>query len=232
MRLSPIVLKLRTNFAEFAIAGAAELDVAIRNTLKKDMMFVVPTAENSNGNTVDSGVDQTIEERFSVIVAIANDTTDKDKTGVLAYDRLHELRSRLFRAILGYQIIGAETLIGYKGANLWGINNAYLWYQYDFEIRTRIEQYDGYYDVSMADDESETQLRDLMQVSQLPDFNTIYAQYIKSPSEKIPWTGDIPIDTSLVDMGTMIDLTDDPDAGAFGRGFGDGFDFYHILNRR
>jgi len=84
----------------------------------------------------------------------------------------------------------------------------------------------------MADDEIECQLRDMSQLSQLPDFNSIYAQYIMSPSEKLPWTGDIPIDTSLVDMGTYCNLKDDPDAGDFGRGFGEGFDFYHILNRK
>lgn len=232
MRISPIVLRLRSSIADFVIAGAAELDVAIKNVLKKDVMFVVPISESCDSNKYDSGINQSIVERFAVVIAIANDTSDKEKTGVLAYDRLHEIRSKLFRAILGWEIHGAESMIYYRGGSLWGINNAYLWYQFDFEFTTRLVQFDGYYDVDRADDVLECQFRTLQQNSQLADFNSIYSEYINWPDENVPWTGSIPIDTSIVDMTTMVDLTDDPDAGSYGRGFGEDFDFYKILNRR
>ena len=232
MRISPIVIRLRTAITDYVIAGAAELDVAIRNVLKKDCMFVVPISESCADNQKDSGIDQKIIERFAVVVALANDVSDKEKTGVLAYDKLHEIRSRLFRAFLGYEINGAESNIYYKGATLWGINAAYLWYQYDFEITTRIIQYDGYNDVAGANDAIEGQIRNLQQRSTIDDLNSIYSQFLLWPDADLPWTGDIPVDTSLPDMSTFIDFTDDPTAGAFDRSFGEGFDFYKILNRR
>jgi hypothetical protein len=167
-----------------------------------------------------------------VIIAIANDTSDKEKTGVLAYDRLHDIRSQIFKAILGYEIYGAESIIYYRGGNLWGINNAYLWYQFDFEFTTRIEQFDGYYDIISVDDEVEEQFKTLSQVSQLPDLNKIVSEYISWPSNDIPWTGEIPINTDVVNMTTMVDFTEDTNAGSYGRGFGEDFDFYKILNRK
>lgn len=232
MRISPIVMRLRAAFDDFAIAGAAELDIAVRNTLKKDVMFVIPVSEDVPGNQYDNNISQEITERFAVVIAINNDVSDKNKTGVRAYDRLHEIRSNIFRAILGWQIVGPEYLIDYRGGNLWGVNNAYLWYQFDFEIRTRITQYDGYYDVAFANDSLEGEFRELKQESQVDDFNTIYSKYIMWPSANLPWTDDDMPDSDLCDMETIVDLTEDPNGGAFGRGFSEDFDFYKILNRK
>ena len=50
MRLSPIVLRLRAAIDDFIIAGAAELDIAIDRTLKKDVMFVIPVAETATAS--------------------------------------------------------------------------------------------------------------------------------------------------------------------------------------
>ena len=52
----------------------------------------------------------------------------------------------------------------------------------------------------------------------------------------MPYTGDLPLadgfpDVKLPDMAQWIDLTENPNAGSYGRGFADGFDFYKILNR-
>ncbi len=232
MRISPIVMRLRAAFDNFLIAGAAELDIAVRGTLKKDMMFVVPISEESGADQHDSSIEKPIDERFAVIVAIANDVSDREKTGIRAYDNLHEIRSKVFRAFLGWQIVGPKSIIDFRGGNLWGINNAYLWYQWDFEIQTQIEQYDGYWDVAYANDPLEGEFRETKQISQIDELNSIYANYIMWPSANLPWTDDDMPDSSLVDMAQIVDLTEDPDAGEFGRGFGNGFDFYKILNRK
>lgn len=225
-------MRLRAVFDNFSVAGAAELDIAVRGTLKKNMMFVVPIAEDSGESQYDSGINQLFTERFAIVVAIANDISDKERTGVRAYDQLHEIRSDIFRAILGWQIIGSERLIDFRGGNLWGINNAYLWYQYDFEIHPRICQGDGYYDVCDADNALEGELREMKQESQIDSLNTIYANYIMWPDANLPWTDDDMPNSSLVDMEQFVDLTEDPNAGGFSRGFSSGFDFYKILNRK
>ncbi len=235
MRISPIVMRIRearTRFGNY-VAGSAELDLAIKNTLKKDAAFVIPINEDASSHNYDSGINQTIAERFGVIVALANDSSDKDKTGITAYDLLHEIRSELFRSLLGWQIIGAESLIYYAGGKFLMIQNDYLWWQFDFEFKSRLLEFDGYCDVNDADRVDEGDLIPKKQISQLDSFDKINTEYILWPSANLPWQGSIPVgDTGITDMETWIDLTDDPKAGAFDRGFSSDFDFYKILNRR
>jgi hypothetical protein len=244
MRIAPIIQRIKeanTRFGNY-VAGSAEMDLAIRNTLRKDIAFVVPIEESCPANNTDSAIQQKITEKFSIIVAIANDTSDKDKTGFLAYDKLHKVRSELFRSIVGWQIKNAESIIYYTGGKFLTIQNDYLWWQYDFEYTIRLEEFDGFIDISgqsapqLTDEvieESTGEFYEKSQISQLDDFNYISSEYIMWPSANLPWSGDIPIDdTDITDMKTWIDLTDDPDAGGFGRGFGEGFDFYKILNRK
>lgn len=230
MRLSIIVKRLKeahTRFGDY-VAGSAELDLALRNTLKKDMAFVVPIADDSPSNLYDSGESQLITERFSVIIALANDVSDKDKTGLTSYDQLHDIRSELFRALVGWQILGAESLIYYAGGKFITVQNDYLWWQYDFEYKSRITEFDGYCDIIEQTDFSQRK-----QVSQLDSFDKISSKYILWPGKDLPWQGTVSeITSDLTQMETWIDLTEDPNAGPYDRGFGSGFDFYRILNRR
>jgi hypothetical protein len=234
MRIAPIVMRIReaqTRFGNY-VAGSAELELAIKNTLKKDVAFVVPVNEDAATNNTDSAITQSIIERFAVIVALANDTTDKDKTGLSAYDLLHDIRSQLFRSILGWQIKGAESLIYYAGGKFLTIQNDYLWWQYDFEFKSRLTEYDGYCDITDADRIGEGEFETKKQISQLDDFNKIHTDYILWPSDTLTWTGDIPTTGGIDNMETWIDLTDNPDDGSYGRGFGSEFDFYRVLNRK
>ena len=239
MRIVPIILRLREANTRFGnnIGGAAELDIARNNTLKADMAFVIPLNEECPINPNDNTINQTITERFSVIVVFANDTTQKDKVGIIAYDLLHEVRSQLFQAILGREICGAESLIYYAGGQLLNINAAYLWYQFDFEYTVRVVGFDGYSDLEGSQLGLEGELREAMQTSQLSELQKIYTNYILWPDANLPYNGDLPLDdnypdVTLPDMATIVDLDDDRNPGAFGRGFGSGFDFYRILNRR
>lgn len=209
MRLAPIVLKLRLANTRFKnkIAGAAELAFALRGTLMEEMAFVVQLSETASPNTLDSGISQKITERFGIIIMLKNDVSQKDKTGLTAYDSLFEIRAELFKALLGWQMDEAESLVSYSGGKVLGINRAQFWWQMEFEVTTRIDDDDG---VDVGEDK-------------LDNFDSIYAQWVIAPSAKLP-VGEIPIDNP--DMSSIVDFTDNPDDGAFGKGFGLRFDVY------
>lgn len=214
MQLSPIVLKIRAQETEFGnyIGGAAELALAMEYSLTKEAAFVIQLAETATPNDYDSTINQKISERFAVVVALDNGTSDRDKMGLIAYDRLQGIRTELFGAILGWQMPGAEGLIEYSGGKVLGINRAWLWYQFEFSVDTRITDSDG--TDNGADD--------------LGWFDTIYAQYILAPSANLPQEN-IPVNFD-VDMTQIIDFTTNPNIdGAFGNGFGQVFD---IVNRQ
>ena len=201
MKIGPIVLKLRLAGTQFEnrIAGAAELAYALQGALQKEMAFIIQLSETVTKNELDNGISQKITERFGVVVMLDNSTTQKDKTGLTAYDSLFEIRAQLFGALLGWQMDGMESLVSYGGGKVLGINRAQFWYQFEFEADLRIS--------------------DMVDVGRdgLEDFNSIYAQWVLAPSAKIPVVR-IPIDDP--DMETIVDFTDDPTDGDFGRGFG------------
>ncbi len=216
MRLSPIVLRLRAaNITKFGnnIAGAAELGLALDNTLIIESAFVVQTSEDAADNQYDMETSQLVTEVFSVIVALKNDTTQKDKTGITAYDSLFEVRKAILNSLLGWTMdseegVCIESAVEYDSGKLMSVNPAWLWYQFDFKVMIRVDR--------------------TIDVSGLDDFSTLATQYIMSPSEHIPLTGPggLPVDTDLPDMSTWIDLTENLDDGAYTRGFGFGFDLY------
>lgn len=216
MKLGPVALKIRAASTRFGdrIAGAAEFGYAWGNSIKKEVAFVIPLGDSPTANNQDVGINQKIIERFAIVVVLDNDTTDKGKTGVIAYDLIDDIRAEIFSAILGWQVSGAEDVISYAGGRLLGINSANLWYQFEFMTSVRIDDDDG---VDTG-------------VDALGDFNTIYAQWELAPSENLPVSG-VPVSAFEVDMTSIVDLTDDPRYGAFSRGFMNVFDTYDS-NRR
>jgi hypothetical protein len=223
MRLGEIVLRIRsykTHFGNF-IGGAIELDTAIKNTLKKDMAFVIPLIDEVGKNQYDTSFNQRLTERFGVIVALANDTSQSDKLGFLAYDQMHDIRGELIKALCGWIPIDAESQICYRGGKLVDFNNGYIWYQFEFEYDSRIIQ---------TKDGVMIQESNFDDMKEPVPFNTIYMQLIKTPDARIPYKdkfgNDITLsypdnfpDVILPDMANWIDLTLNPDAGAFSKGF-------------
>ena len=209
MQIGPIALKLRLAETRFGdnVFGAAELATALEYTLRQDCAFVVQISETASDNTLDSSISQKITEKFGVIVALDNGTSEAGKTGIIAYDSLAEVRAQIFKAILGWQITGAESLVEYAGGKIAGINRSYLWYQFEFTVDTRIDDDDGV-DVG-ADD--------------LVPFDTIYTQWILGPSQKLDDSKKIrPIGTSEIDpdFTSIIDFTSNPDVdGPFTKAF-------------
>ncbi len=140
MRLGPIVLLLRlanTHFGNF-IAGAAEFDLAVKNTLKTDMAFVIPLEDDCAANAVENGIDQVITERFGVVVALKSVPYQEDKTGLTAYDKLHDVREELFRTLIGRELSWTESNLYYRGGQLMQLNDGWLWYMFRFEFKSRI----------------------------------------------------------------------------------------------
>ena len=217
MKLGPIALKIRlaeTRFGNY-IFGAAELAMALEYTLKKESAFVIPLSETTKSNNMDNGINQRITERFAIVVALDNGSSDRDKVGLAAYDDLDDVRAEIFSAILGWQIPGAESIISYAGGRIAGINRAYLWYQFEFDYETRIDDDDGI-DTGVND---------------LDWFDSIYAQYVLSPSLGLDaiqgGAPGLPVSIVDPDMTQVIDFTTNPDVeGPFGKGFGIIFDTY------
>jgi len=197
MKLAPIVLKLRLANTTFGnnIAGAAELAKATRATLNNEQAFVIHLAETVTTNNLDGGISQKISETFGVIIALRNDTTQKDKTGLSAFDRVHDIRAEIFKAILGWQMPDSESLIIYSGGRVLELNRAWFWYQFEFSADQRIDDDDG---IEMED---------------LPQFLKLYAQYILADGEKYDDIADIvnkpekrlPADSSKVDAEQQIE---------------------------
>lgn len=237
MKIGLLVLKLRAANTVFGnnIGGTTELSFAQKGTLgNKDMAFVIPLEEEADPGRFDGSINQPIFERFGVITVIRNDTTSADKLGLTAYDKLHDIRSEIFRAFMNVWLQEAESPIYYRGARLLDITPAYLWYQYEFEYKARIVSgvtIDGVYSAEdgVADIQI-TQWQGRQQAAQLPSLDTLYTQWSLSPSLKNEEAlkeaiqGGLTVSTNLIDMESLVDLTEDPDDGAYDKGFGSGFD--------
>lgn len=232
MKIGAIVLKLRIAETYFKnnIGGAADLDMATSGTLLQDMAFVVPLAENAEDNTDSNSVNQNITERFGVVVAISNETTEDDLTGITAYDKLHDIRAELFSALVGWDP-GYNGPICFRGGRLLAIDRAWLWYQYEFE----------YPAILSTDTAAQGSLQETSYIGstvvgpeELADFLKVYTQYIMTPSVK--WNDclkllqgegkHLPITALAPDMTQIVDMTDQYEGGFDSYGWGTGFDFF------
>lgn len=248
MRISEIVLRIRNQKEKIKdgngtiifsdrVAGAAELDLALRNTLSADMAFVVPLLEDAEVNQQDNFVKQKILQRFGVVVAIANDTSQREKTGIVAFDKLHYVQSGLFKILIGWQPEKAESLVYYRGARMIKVCAAYIYYQFEFEFEARllprvISATDPITGIESAHYEYDLLNHEFDYDGVAYEWNTIYANIIIAPSERLPYTGSLPINdgfpsVSLPQNTAMyIDMRDHPDNGAFSSGFASGYDKY------
>ena len=225
MKIGYLATLLRAGNTTFKnmVGGAAELETALKNTLIVDMAFVIPLIERAAANQYQNNIDQRLTERFGILCALKNDTTDKDKLGIIAYDRLHEIRNELFSVFLGKEIPEASGKMYYVGGSLKSINAGYLWYQFEFE-----------YPAILNDCGLQTHPVDDTEVP--VSFNTIYTNYMLSPSADLPHTGGLPLadgfpDVTIPDQAQWIDLTEDPREGDFSGGFSTAFTIYDE-NRR
>lgn len=235
MRISKIVLKLRLGNTVFGnnIGGATELSRAIRHAPTKDIAFVIPVDGEADEPVTDAGIQQKVTERFAVVCALKNDTSDKDRQGILAYDRLHDIRAEIWKALLGWRMeIEDERLVYYRREKLVGVTPATLWYQYEFEVQIRIiggvfepETNDSIDGVELEFTDSVTGQTTSGRAA-LQDFNKVFMQLVIAPTKKSEDTKgkELPLQASQLDMENLVDLSEDPNAGSFFKGFGSGYD--------
>lgn len=243
MKLSPIVLRLRASETYFGnmIAGAIEMDTAMRNTLSQEIAFVVDLGDVVTKNIGADSVIQKLDEKFGVICAVKNDSDLSERTGILAYDIINDVKMELIKSLVGWHMgadgsyENADNVIEYAGSRLLDVNNGYVWYQFEFIVPTVIESF--YY---LYQDEDTLEFRQpetieeeqvvASQVSgnvemvqaNLSTLNKIWTQFMNP--DKYPGRGkledNIPVDTSLIDMESLITKDDNPYNGAFGKGYG------------
>lgn len=208
MKLSPIVLKIRAQNTRFSnrVAGIAEMELAFRNTLKDNVAFVIQLSEKADENKTESAITQMLKETIGVIIALKNDTTQKDKTGLIANDEIFDARNEIFNALLGWQVPGTESLLSYGGGRLLDIKRSYLWYQLEFVAETRLQS-----QIDTGENE-------------LPWFDTLHADYLLAQSSQLPYTGTLPL--SDPDLEQLIDFTVNPDDGGYARGFSPDFKLF------
>lgn len=223
MRLGYLATLLKSQTETFSnrVGGAAELNIALQGTLEKDVAFIIPLVDAAGANTLDGAIQQTVQERFGIVVAIANDSTQADKYGLLAYDKLHDIRSELFSVYLNKYIPEAEGPIYYVGGKIITINRGYLWYQFEFEYMSRLDN-DGLCLYEVDDTEEPVPL------------NTIYANLINPDNPNgplLPYDGNLPLDDGfpdvlLPDMGILVNFQEDPAQGSFTGSFASGFKIF------
>jgi hypothetical protein len=218
MRLKPIVLLLRAGETIFGdnIAGSVEFATVQKDTLLIDTAYVVPTPSVALPNTTEGTVQQRLVEGFGIIAVVKNDTSQADKTGISAIDRMHDIRKEFWDLLIGLDLseilnepgYSVEGPIAYKGDSILDVNPAWLWYMFEFEYPAILQR----------------TLKD----ADLDDFNSIYTQYVLTPNAQIPVTGAEPIPDAieLSDLDQIIDLTVNLLDGAFDGGFDSGFDLF------
>lgn len=142
MNIGAVVLQIRAANTRFVnrVAGSAELMLAQDYPLKDETAFVVQVADSCPPNQIEGAISQKLTERVAVIVALKNDTQKKDLLGFEAYSEVDTVRTELFTALLGWTPPGAETLMYYAGGRLVSLDTAWLWYQFEFETATRLQE--------------------------------------------------------------------------------------------
>lgn len=216
MMLGQVALKIRAaNIADFGnrVLGTAEFALAQEYTLDanlKETAFVIPLAEADQGdNDYDTSVNQMVNERFGVVVALRNDFDTTEKFGLGAFDRLHAIRQALFGCLLGWVPTGTEMPVYYKGGRLLDINSAWMWYQFEFQMETHITTSEDGIDRGLGP---------------YDDFLRAYTQWLVGDVSKaiLPMSGTPPLLPESLqppDINTVINFK-----YPFGSGFGTGYD--------
>nr|WP_216819476.1 hypothetical protein [Gilliamella sp. N-G2] len=132
MKLSHIVHTLRHFSPSFEgrVGGAAEFS-AIKDTafLKLPAAYVVPLDDRAEDNKSQTDYWQNVTEGFGVIVVLK----PLDERGQHeAYDIVENIKTELWRALLGYEPSPAHYPIQYDGGDLLDLDRGRIFYQFNF----------------------------------------------------------------------------------------------------
>lgn len=132
MKITPIIAQLRSYCPSFAgrVAGALELAALLDDAaplMALPSAYVVPTREDPQTPTTTAPYMQELEEKFDVVVALA----PGDERGQAVTDRLHDLRSELWLALLGWSPPDCDP-VEYDGGALLMLNRGRVIWRFGF----------------------------------------------------------------------------------------------------
>lgn len=132
MKLSNIVQTLRQLSPSFEgrIGGAAEFSV-IKDAafLRLPAAYVVPLDDRAEDNKSQTDYWQDVTEGFGVIVVLK----PLDERGQHeAYDIVEDIKTELWRALLGLEVSPAHHPIQYDGGDLLDLDRGRIFYQFNF----------------------------------------------------------------------------------------------------
>jgi hypothetical protein len=133
MRPSLIIPRLLEQCPVFAgrVAGAATYArVSQEVAFPVPHAFVVPLSEAANGDVMISDLDQELNARIAIVVAVPNE----DDRGQKSVELIYDIRAQLLRALVGWQPSQDFGTVMYLGMpDEPAINRARVWAQFDFQ---------------------------------------------------------------------------------------------------
>lgn len=142
MKLGPIIAELRSWASSFQsrVYGAAEFSVIDSTTdLQMPCAFVLPLGETVTVSDTLNGIyQQAVEQSFGVAVYVS---TANDEQGVIAFDRIEELKAEVLAAIAGWAPDEISEWVTYEGSSVLDLNRARLCVQFEFNVAYPIEDH-------------------------------------------------------------------------------------------
>jgi hypothetical protein len=221
MKIGKLILRMRQKQANYErrdiepifgnfVGGSVDLAAAMNSPAARDLCFVIPLGGSiATQSSNDDSINQLLVERFGVVVCLKVDEANGDNYGIVAYDRLHDIREQVMGAFLGWQVAEAESLIRYRGESLLDYDTAYLWYQFEFEYDARLLcktifdetgiDADGEGSADYSEGGIDIQNYQDINVQALTEFEKIYTQIVMTPCDEIPLQPGqgIPIDLTI-----------------------------------
>ena len=153
MKLAPIVAELRAKCVSFSSRVHASVefaDIKERTAMSLPCAFVLPISETADEPTFADGTQyrQHVEQSFGVAVFVKPERADR--TGLDAFDLVEELKSEVFRALVGWSPDDDHDAITYEGMSILEFNRAFLAVQLEFAVTYDVTDEDTRHGVDLA----------------------------------------------------------------------------------
>lgn len=126
-------LRARAPLFEQRVGGAAKFEGILPEAanLRMPAAYVLPLDEQPQEQSSKNGYQQTVSERFAVVVAMSNVLDERGQKPTVDLDTI---RKALFRALLGFQPGEDYDVIAFEGGELLHLDRARLYYQFEFSV--------------------------------------------------------------------------------------------------
>lgn len=144
MELEPIIEALRTRLPVFGnrVGGAVQFKaLGEKSALQSPCAYVIPLDDNASERKAGNTARQEITDGFAVVVVMSNKPDEKGQGSAL---NVHNMRTLLWAALLGWCPSEEYYPIVYEGGQLMKLDRAEMWFQYEFSAMTEITDADGW----------------------------------------------------------------------------------------